>query len=158
MRPKNSSPHANHFHVRIFCNQGDLQYGCKDMGPEWEWVEEARHSFAYHARRLAPAPWAMPRMLAAMERAEAAPLHVVVVGDPAAADTRALVRVVESRLRPDLDLVVVGDAMRATLARLAPFAAALPAQDGRATAYVCVDRACRLPVTDPAALAAALED
>ncbi|MBT9554441.1 MAG: penicillin-insensitive murein endopeptidase [Myxococcales bacterium] len=42
VRPKNSSPHANHFHVRIFCNQGDLQYGCKDMGPEWEWVEEAR--------------------------------------------------------------------------------------------------------------------
>ena len=123
-----------------------------------EWVEEARRSFAYHARRLAPAPWAMPRMLAAMERAEAAPLHVVVVGDPAAADTRALVRVVESRLRPDLDLVVVGDATRAALARLAPFAAALPAQDGRATAYVCVDRACRLPVTDPAALAAALED
>ena len=42
VRPSNSSPHANHFHIRIFCTQGDIEYGCKDMGPEWDWVEAAR--------------------------------------------------------------------------------------------------------------------
>jgi penicillin-insensitive murein endopeptidase len=42
MRPRNSSPHANHFHIRIFCTDGDLEYGCKDYGPEWEWVKQQR--------------------------------------------------------------------------------------------------------------------
>ena len=42
VRPKNSSPHADHFHIRIFCTDGDLEFGCKDYGPEWAWVKEAR--------------------------------------------------------------------------------------------------------------------
>jgi penicillin-insensitive murein endopeptidase len=42
VRPNNSSPHANHFHVRIFCTARDLEYGCKDYGPEWGWVKKDR--------------------------------------------------------------------------------------------------------------------
>ncbi len=42
VRPRNSSPHANHYHIRVFCSPGDLEYGCKDLGPEWEWVKEER--------------------------------------------------------------------------------------------------------------------
>ena len=34
----------------------------------------------------------------------------------------------------------------------------LAAQHGKATAYVCVDYACRLPTTDPHALAAQLDE
>jgi uncharacterized protein YyaL (SSP411 family) len=95
----------------------------------------------------------MPRMLAAMERGALAPRHVVIAGDRSRDDTRALVAAFESRLRPDHDLVVVDDACRARLARQVPFAAALPMLNGRATAYVCVDYACRLPVHEPADLA-----
>ncbi len=42
VRPRNSSPHANHYHIRIFCDEGDLEYGCRDYGPEWSWVKEQR--------------------------------------------------------------------------------------------------------------------
>ncbi len=122
------------------------------------WLERAARTFEFHARRLASAPWAMPRMVAAMERAATPPRHVVIAGERERDDTRALLAVYESRLRPDQDLVVVSDATRAALARWAPFTAALPMRDGRATAYVCVDHACQLPVHEPEALAALLDE
>ena len=42
VRPKDSSPHADHFHIRIFCNTGDQEFGCTDYGPEWQWVKAER--------------------------------------------------------------------------------------------------------------------
>jgi uncharacterized protein YyaL (SSP411 family) len=123
-----------------------------------DWRVWAERSFRYHARRLADAPQAMPWMVSAMERAASPPRHTVIVGPPARDDTRALIREFEARLRPDDDLVVVSDETRDALARLAPFAAKMPMRDGRATAYVCRDYACRLPVHEPAEMAALLEE
>ncbi len=122
-----------------------------------DWCERAQRSFTFHAGRLASAPWAMPRMIAAMERGAVAPRHVVIAGDLERDDTRALVAVYESRLRPDEDLVLVEEASRGRLAKLVPFAAELPMRDGRATAYVCLDYACRQPVHEPQELAALLD-
>lgn len=42
VRPENSSPHAEHFHLRIFCTARDRSFGCKDYGPEWKWVKKER--------------------------------------------------------------------------------------------------------------------
>jgi len=42
VRPENSSPHAEHFHLRIFCTPRDQEYNCRDYGPEWGWVKEER--------------------------------------------------------------------------------------------------------------------
>jgi len=123
-----------------------------------DWRERAGRSIAFHARRLSSAPWAMPRMLATMERASSPPRHLVIVGPRGREDTRALVAAYESRLRPDDDLVVVSDETRETLAKLAPFAAALPMNDERATAYACVDYACRRPVHEPGELAALVDE
>jgi uncharacterized protein YyaL (SSP411 family) len=100
----------------------------------------------------------MPWMVSAMERAASPPRHTVIVGPPARDDTQALIREFESCVRPDDDLVVVSDETRDALARLAPFAAKMPMRDGRATAYVCRDYACRLPVHEPAEMAALLEE
>ena len=122
-----------------------------------EWRALATRTFAFHARRLANAAWAMPRMVAMMARAEAPPRHIVIAGDPAAADTRALLAAYESRLRPDEDLVVVHDGTRAALEHLAPFTATLPMRAGRATAYVCLDHLCHSPVHEPHELAALLD-
>ncbi|HEX5632068.1 MAG TPA: hypothetical protein VFX50_02535, partial [Gemmatimonadales bacterium] len=121
------------------------------------WSDLAGRAFAFHARRIGSAPWAMPRMVASMERAAAAPQQLVIAGKPGAEDTRALLATFEARLRPDLDLVVVSEGTRGPLAKLAPFAAALPRRDGHATAYLCVDHACRPPVHGPAELAAMLD-
>jgi uncharacterized protein YyaL (SSP411 family) len=121
-----------------------------------DWRVWAERSFAYHARRLAAAPQAMPYLVSAMRRSAAAPRHTVIAGPRERDDTRALVREFESRLRPDDDLVVVSDETRDALARLVVFAAKMPVRGGRATAYVCRDYACRLPVHEPAEMAALL--
>jgi len=77
-------------------------------------------------------------------------LEIVVVGDPAAADTRALLEVIRREYLPNAVVLLVppegdGDRVR----RAAPFAEDHVAVDGRATAYVCRDFACELPTADP---------
>jgi len=38
--PGNSSPHADHFHVRIYCSGRDFAAGCRDRGPRWDWISK----------------------------------------------------------------------------------------------------------------------
>ena len=103
------------------------------------------------------APHAMPQMLCALELALEPPRHVVLAGDPGAADFRALVAVLHERLGPARSLIaVVGGEGQAWLARRAPWLAEMKPIDGRATAFVCEDFACRAPVTDADALRATL--
>jgi uncharacterized protein len=124
-----------------------------------DWLERAGRAFGYYRARLAGGAWAMPRMLVAMDLAEGPVRHVVVAGDPGAAGTRELLREFDRRFLPrDLLLVADGAERSHGLADLAPFAAALTPQGGRPAAYLCVDRACRLPVTDARAFAALLDE
>jgi len=123
-----------------------------------DWREKSERTFAYYARRLAPQPLAMPEMLAAMDGARLAPRHVVIVGDPEAPDTRAMIREFDRRFLPDDLLLVAGPGERQRrLAALVPFVGPLTARGGHATAYVCVDYACRLPTTELETFAAQLD-
>jgi penicillin-insensitive murein endopeptidase len=38
-QPRDSSPHADHYHVRIYCPADDLGDGCMTYGIIWPWVE-----------------------------------------------------------------------------------------------------------------------
>ena len=124
-----------------------------------DWLEKAQRTFDYYGRRLAGGAAGMPQMLVAMETAAAASRHVVIAGRSDAADTRAMVAEFDRRFLPyDLLLVVRPGGDRQELAKLAPFTAGLEAKEGRATAYVCVDYACRLPTDDVKAFAAQLDE
>jgi uncharacterized protein YyaL (SSP411 family) len=83
--------------------------------------------------------------------------HVVIAGEPSP-QRDALVALARAGFRPFDDVLVVDEASRPVLSARAPFAASLRPAGAAATAYVCVDHACRLPVSDPAALAAQLDD
>jgi len=125
-----------------------------------EWLDMAEKALDYYARRLAVAPFAMPQMLVAMDAGRAKARHVVIAGPLNDPRTAALVAEHDKRFLP-YDVLVVADPGReddGELATLVPFAESLPARDGKPTAYVCVDFACRLPTTDPAAFAAQLEE
>jgi uncharacterized protein YyaL (SSP411 family) len=124
-----------------------------------DWLEKSRRTFDYYARRLASGAAAMPQLLVAMELAQATPRHIVIAGRPEAPDTRALVAEFDGRFLPhDALLLVDGGPRQQDLASLAPFVAPLAPQHGKATAYVCVNYACRLPTTDRTAFAAQLDE
>ncbi len=103
------------------------------------------------------APHAMPQMLCACELAFEAPRHVVLAGDPSAADFAALADVLHETLGPRrLLLAADGGAGQAWLAARLPWVAEMKPLGGRATAYVCEDFTCRAPVSEPEALRRAL--
>ncbi|HEY2956040.1 MAG TPA: thioredoxin domain-containing protein [Candidatus Eisenbacteria bacterium] len=121
--------------------------------------ERARRTLDYFARRLGPGAALMPQMLVAMDLERSTPRQVVIAGNAEAEDARAMLAEVNRRFLPhDALLFAGGGEAQARLAKLAPFVAALAPRNGRATAYVCIGHACRLPTTERAALAAQLDE
>jgi uncharacterized protein YyaL (SSP411 family) len=96
---------------------------------------------------------AMPQMLCALEPALEPPRHVVLAGDPRAADFRALAMILHERLGPRrVVLAADGSEAQRWLAQRAPWLAEMKPLGGKATAYVCEEFACRAPVTSPTEL------
>ncbi len=100
-------------------------------------------------------PTGFGRYLAAAEFALSRPREIALIGDRDAADTRALAAVA---LKPFLpNRVVVQASPGEDPPRIpSPLLAGRGQVDGRATAYVCQQYACQLPVTEPADLEAQL--
>jgi uncharacterized protein len=109
--------------------------------------------------RLAPIavehPTAFAYLLGAIDREVSPSLEVAIVGDPSDAGTAALRREVTGRLLPN---AVVATAGPDAGTELTPLLADRPLVDGQPAAYVCENFACLLPVTDPAALRAQLDE
>ena len=101
---------------------------------------------------------AVPMMLAALSTYHAGMPQVVIAGEPAAADTRALTDVARRHYMPAAVLVRVSEAHRQELSRLLPWTENLRQRDGRATAYICRDFACQTPTTLADELDAQLEE
>jgi uncharacterized protein YyaL (SSP411 family) len=122
---------------------------------------------AYHDRAVrsleaiapvaARAPQAFGRWLCAVDFALGQPVEIAIVGDPAAEATAELLRVVRGGFRPNkvVALRAPGDA---AAARAVPLLADRDALDGRPTAYVCRNYACRAPTSDPSELARQLDE
>jgi uncharacterized protein YyaL (SSP411 family) len=96
-------------------------------------------------------PRAFAVWLGAIDFASAPVAQVAIVGDPEAADTRALVDTARRGFQPHL-VLAVGDPTSSALDLLRGRFAI----DGRATAFVCRGFTCGLPVTEPEALTAEL--
>jgi hypothetical protein len=92
------------------------------------------------------APLAVAALAAAMELVVGPMREVAIAGDPAAADTRALVAVVHHRFDP-LRVLAWG-----TGSDDVPLLEDRPAVGGMATAYVCRGFVCEAPVSDPSSL------
>jgi uncharacterized protein YyaL (SSP411 family) len=80
-------------------------------------------------------------------------IELAIVGDPASEDFRSLTRAAAERYVPSL--VLAGGPAHSTAG--IPLLADLTTTGGRATAYVCRNYTCDVPVTDAAALSSQLE-
>ena len=103
---------------------------------------------------MARYPGAFAHWLGAAAFILSQPLEVAVAGDPAAADTRALLDVAQRAFRPNL-VIAAGEGKAA---EVVPLLAGRDRLDGRAAAYVCRRFVCRRPVAEPAALTAQLDE
>jgi len=114
----------------------------------------AERLLAAFAPRLTAAPVALPQMLAACEFRAGQPRQIILVGGRDGADTKALLRSLHVRFVPHKIVLLVDSAeARAALAAAIPTIANMELLDGRASAYVCRDYTCQLPVNTPDALA-----
>jgi hypothetical protein len=113
--------------------------------------ESAERTLAAFASRLAAAPAALPQMLAACEWLLGEPREIILVGDRADAggDTWALLRALHSRFVPNRVVMLVDspEARRALAAGI-PSIEFMEKIEGRASAYVCRNYTCQLPVTE----------
>ncbi|HEY2015246.1 MAG TPA: thioredoxin domain-containing protein [Bryobacteraceae bacterium] len=112
--------------------------------------ESAERTLAAFAPRLAAAPVALPQMLAACEFRSGEPRQIILVGDKNGDDTRALVRTLYARFVPHrIVLLVDSPETRQALGARIPTIRTMEKLGGRASAYVCRDYACQLPVSEP---------
>ena len=121
---------------------------------------EARHRdkaeaiFSVFSATLTRAPSALPRMLCAVDRAAAASREIVLSGSKGRSDFEALRETVFAG--GSLNRVVAHADEEASLAGLSPLVEGRGPDGGPARAFVCENFACRLPIVDPAELAATL--
>jgi uncharacterized protein YyaL (SSP411 family) len=100
-------------------------------------------------------PLGFAHLLNAVDFYTGSPAEVVIIGDPAGADTAALVETARETFEPN-KLLIVSDEPSEDEQTAIPLLRGRTKIDGRATAYVCHRGACRMPVTTPEELAAEL--
>jgi uncharacterized protein YyaL (SSP411 family) len=111
---------------------------------EESWRTDALRTLKGHGPDMDRAPRALPYMLASLDLALDPPAHVVIAGDPAAADTKALVAVLRKDFHPGLAVLLAAPGQAGPA-----YAQGFKTQGGKAAAYVCRAFACQAPVTDP---------
>ena len=112
--------------------------------------ERALRTIAALRRQWSGVPHALPQMLCAVELALEAPRSVVLAGDPASVDFKALAAVLHAQLGPRRAILAAdGGAGQNWLAVRMPYLAEMKPLGGRAAAYVCEEFACLAPVNEP---------
>ncbi|HWN96013.1 MAG TPA: thioredoxin domain-containing protein [Methylomirabilota bacterium] len=110
-----------------------------------EFKDAGERTIRLFSDRLQQLPQAVAFMLAAFDFSSEEPRRAVIAGDPAAAESKRLVRAAHSLYQPRK--VVLG-----TSGPVEKFAKTLEPKDGQPTAYVCTGTACQPPTHDDAKL------
>jgi uncharacterized protein YyaL (SSP411 family) len=109
-------------------------------------LDAALQALAQMQPMMSQHPLGFGQWLQALAYALSKPREIAIVGDPDAADTQALLRVVRTGYRP-FQAVVLGKP--GTSPPVVPLLQDRSLVDGHAAAYVCRDFTCQAPVTDP---------
>ena len=114
-----------------------------------EFQQSAERTLAALSARIAGQPVAVPQMLVALDYSLASRQQVILAGNPADDLTQTFLRKLRDRFLPyTTTLLVDGGPARRRLSELIPAIDQMHPVDGRPTAYVCENYACRLPTQD----------
>ncbi len=103
------------------------------------------------------APSAFTFLMVGLEFVAGNSREVVIVGESGSEDTRSMRRAIDSRYLPNLvTLFKPTDTAEPGIVRIAEFTKSHATVDGKTTAYVCENYACKLPTTDIAEMLALL--
>jgi hypothetical protein len=103
--------------------------------------------------RIHSQPDSAPELLAALITSLTKPVEVIIVGDRNTADTRSMLKTVNSVYYPGkIVMLVDNDTTQNKLAQYLPFIASVKKIDDKTTAYICTDKTCKPPLTDPEAV------
>lgn len=118
-----------------------------------QWRSMVEKTLTYFGGRLKQIPHAMPQMLVAVDFFLTKPKQIIVAGKKGNADTEQLLAEVRKRSIPNRVLLFAdgGEGQR-FLSSYNEFFEKVVMQNGKATAYVCENFVCQLPVTDAQAL------
>lgn len=103
-------------------------------------------------------PSIMPYLATAAMHLLDPPSQIVIVGKRGEVLTEALWKECDRRFLPGTARIPVDPDVQNRLAEIIPYVGQVHPVGGRATAYVCSDFSCRLPVTDPGRLGALLDE
>ncbi len=123
-----------------------------------QWARLADECIKSFGKSLGEYPAAMPLMLSGVALQTGKKRQIVIAGEKGAADTDELLREVHGRYLPGtLVLLADGGENQDFLKEKLPFMATVQRIDGRASAYVCENFTCRMPVNTREELAILLD-
>uniref|UniRef100_A0A3Q3W3A1 Spermatogenesis-associated protein 20-like TRX domain-containing protein n=1 Tax=Mola mola TaxID=94237 RepID=A0A3Q3W3A1_MOLML len=123
-----------------------------------EWPKKSQRLLAAFSDRLTRVPIALPEMVRALMAQHYTLKQIVICGERDSPDTAALLAAVYSLFLPHKVLMHIDNDADGFLRQRLPVLSSMSQQGGVATAYVCQDCTCSLPVTEPEELRRLLLD
>ncbi len=121
-----------------------------------DYLQRAERVLTLFRQQMEQQPFGCGAMLNTLDFYLRQPQEIVLIGDPAAADTQALLRAIRTTYLPNKTLVQLDpqhlDAAIDALPLLRDLLTGKTQAGGNATVYVCHNFTCSLPITDPVAL------
>jgi uncharacterized protein YyaL (SSP411 family) len=123
-----------------------------------EWAKKAEAILSFFAEGLLTQPFARPTMAAAYDYYRQKPRQIIIVGSPAAADTRKLINCINSFYLPNTTVLLADKGLgQRYFEQNMPFIKSMAAIENKATAYVCADFTCKDPVNSAQELAVLID-
>ncbi|XP_061611867.1 spermatogenesis-associated protein 20 isoform X2 [Phyllopteryx taeniolatus] len=123
-----------------------------------EWLQRCQQLLAAFSDRLTNIPISLPEMVRALMAQHHMLKQVVICGQRDSPDTKGLLEAVNSLFVPHRVLMLLDGKADSFLCQRLPALSAMSQQGIVATAYVCQDFTCSLPVTEPQELRRLLLD
>jgi len=156
VRPKNITdsaiPSGNAVAAAVLLDLAILEGPSDEAGKRGAYYGRAVETLRLLGGAMARYPRAFGQALSALDAYLARTKEIVIIGDPREVATQALLETVHGRYLPNKVLVVARPEQVEELSQRIPLLAGRTQIDGAATAYVCENYACQLPVTEPKAL------